>query len=422
MAERGLMLTYARRLKLIEQHMTGLPKTAFEGSEDILEAAGLTHCFSDSVNAIRKGVAERLAPHTDLITSSYDKDVFPGELKGLLRSLDILGLEHPEFGIRSQDLIEKGAIYLELSKADASFATFVTVQQGLATSTIVNLGSEAQKAKYIPALCKADIIGCWALSEPDAGSDASSLELSANPVEGGYRLNGYKKWIGNASLSDIMIVFGRNSKSNKVIGFIVDSKSQGISIENAKHKLALRVTRNGLIEFKNVFVPFENQLEKALDFASGPNKILTLSRLAIGWIALGQLAGAYQNTIRQLKSTIVNSNSLPAIRSKLNRVLALFKGYFLLMLHQTKLFSQGNISVGHVSLVKGEASRAVREGVHLTCEILQENGLKLDSYVIKALADSEVIYTYEGSYDINMLVAGRELTGIASIRAPFTLR
>jgi acyl-CoA oxidase len=412
----------ARRLKAIQSHLTNSQRTTFEGSEDVLEAAGLTGCFSDEVNAKRLDIARGLATQADLISQSYEQDKFPREVVGLLKSLDIIGLDSPAYGVRAQHLIEKSAVIFEVAKVDASVATFIAVQHGLTINSIAHLASEEQKAKYLPPLAKLEKIGAWALSEPDFGSDASALEVSATPVEGGYSINGYKKWIGNASISDVHVLFARHSQTNQVIGFIVETRSPGLTVTDIKHKLPLRIVRNGLIEYKNVYVPSANLLEKAKDFASGPNLILTLSRLSIIWLTLGVIASAYQNTVRVLKSHPLNSTHLPVVRAKLNQILGIFKGNFLMTLNQTNLFSQGRISVGNVSLVKGEVTRAGREAVRIASELLQENGLELDSITIKALADMEVAQTYEGAYDINVLVAGRDLTGLASIKAPFSLR
>jgi acyl-CoA oxidase len=411
----------ARRLHVIGSHLTS-QRTTFEGSEDALEAAGLTGCFSDEVNAKRLDIARGLATQADLILQSYEQDKFPREAVGLLRSLELFGLDSPAYGVRAQHLIEKSAIVFEAAKVDASVATFIAMQQGLVLNSIVHLASDAQKAKYIPPLVNLEKIGSWALSEPDYGSDASGLEVSATPVEGGYSINGYKKWIGNASISDIHVLFARDTQTSKVIGFIVETRSPGLTVTDIKHKLPLRIVRNGLIQYKNVFVPIENLLEKAKDFSSGPNLILTLSRLSIVWLALGIIAAAYQNTVRVLKAHPLNSSQLPVVRAKLNQMLGIFKGSFLMALNQTNLFSQGKISVGNVSLVKGEVTRAGREVVRIASELLQENGLELEGMTIKALADMEVAQTYEGAYDINVLVAGRDLTGLASIKAPFSLR
>jgi glutaryl-CoA dehydrogenase len=148
---------------------------------------------------------------------------------------------------------------------------------------------------------------------------------------------------------------------------------------------------------------------------------LTFSRLSIRWVTVGLIGAAYENTVRRLKEQPLNSKNLPVIRAKLSRKLGIFKENFLMTLHQANLNSQGKFSIGLISLVKGEVSRAGRENARLASELLQENGLELDSVAIKVLGDMEVAYTYEGANDINLFVGGRELTGIADIKAPFSL-
>jgi glutaryl-CoA dehydrogenase len=148
---------------------------------------------------------------------------------------------------------------------------------------------------------------------------------------------------------------------------------------------------------------------------------LTFSRLSICWVTVGLIGAAYENTVRRLKEQPLNSKNLPVIRAKLSRKLGIFKENFLMTLHQANLNSKGKFSIGLISLVKGEVSRAGRENARLASELLQENGLELDSVAIKVLGDMEVAYTYEGANDINLFVGGRELTGIADIKAPFSL-
>jgi acyl-CoA oxidase len=415
------MHTAARRLGVLQCHLTSDKAIQFEGCEDILEAAGLSSSFPKEINEKRSQIAGLLEQQSGLILQAYAQDSFPTEFKRVLRSLDILGLEEPAYGIRRLRLIERMATIYELSRSDAGFCTYYLMMQGLTITTLVLLGSETQKAKYLPPLCRADLISAWALTEPEAGSDAGALELSALPVEGGFCLNGVKKWAGNASISDICIVFAVNRQTGKVLSLIVETASAGLSMEDIKHRLAFRTMKHSLMEFNNVFVPADNLLLRAKDFISGPNAVLTLSRLGIGWMCAGLIAGAYAHVIRQLNARLVKSGSLSVISAKLNRILGIFKGYFLLSLQQTNLYSQGKVSPGNVSLVKCESTRAAREVLRITSELLEENGLELDSFAIKALADIEVAYTYEGTYDVNLLVAGRDLTGLASIKAPSEL-
>lgn len=430
------MEAVVRRLRLIEKHLTN---TELQADGDLLEVTGLARMFPEPINLKRTALRQVLDAHQELIMNSYETATFPAELRLLIKKLGIFGYDPALDLVYRPSLIEKAAICYELSRSDSSICTFWIVQQELVISSIEILASPLQQEKYLVPLRKMDLIGSWCLTEPDAGSDASNMELAATPVEGGYLLNGFKKWIGNASFSDIMVVFSRDTASKKVIGMIVDSSSAGLSVTDIRHKICMRTLKNGLIQFKDVFVPIANLLAKAQDFETGPNAILAMSRLGIIWSAIGSMAGVYEHSIKLLmkspkfvRLTAIERpigarsestrRDLAVVREKLGRILGMFKGCFLMVLHQTNLLTQGKVSIGQVSLVKGEVSRICREVCRIGQELQTEQGLFLDNVIIKYLSDTEALYTGEGAYDVSVLVAGRELTGISSIKSTTVLQ
>jgi acyl-CoA oxidase len=182
------METAARRLTLLQRSLT----RSVQGCEDALEAAGLSSCFTPELNTTRLKIASGLSLYSDLILNAFEQDKFPSELKAVVKGLDIVGINSVADSSRPRTFLEEAAILYEVAKFDGSVATFVQVQHDLVIHTILHLASDALKAKYLQPLCRLDMVGAWALTEPDYGSDAAALIVTASPVEGGYRLNGYK--------------------------------------------------------------------------------------------------------------------------------------------------------------------------------------------------------------------------------------
>jgi alkylation response protein AidB-like acyl-CoA dehydrogenase len=252
-----------------------------------------------------KGIALRLKTreYMESIESKLveytNKTEFPFEILDGIRKLGVNGFHIKDFGGPGLNTMEVGAIIFEMAKIDASVYSFMTVQNSIGMAVIDYLGNEEQRARILPDCIQLKKILSFGLTEPDYGSDASSLKTQAKKVEGGYIINGEKRWIGNGTFADYIIVWARNvDDGNKVQGFIVEKGSKGYSAKKIENKYALRTVHNADIKFENVFVPDHNKLEKAKDFASGTNKILEHSRVKVCWGAVGVAAGAYEAALR----------------------------------------------------------------------------------------------------------------------------
>lgn len=367
---------------------------------------------------LRSHLQSELAP---IISAYVESAEFPFEVIPMFRKLNLGGLEKEGYGCRAISQLEKALTLYEISKVDGGVATFYLVQTSLALKSIELLGSESQKEKYLKKLVDLDLIGCFALTEPNFGSDASGLETSATPVKGGYLLNGCKRWIGNASHSNIMIVWARNTTTKQVEGFIVDSRSPGIEIALIKRKLAFRPVQNADIAFKDVFVPDCEKLEKAKNFAEGVNLVLNSSRMFVPWIAIGMMGGVYDIAIKYCKDRHqfqVPIASYQLVQEKLTRILGYFNAAFL---QGWRLVTMEKCEVSQSASVKSWITLVGREVTKLAREILGGNGIIIDNYVMKAMLDMEALYTYEGTYDINALIAGRAITGVSAIRASYKI-
>lgn len=412
------------RLKLIANHLAGpidkLPFVAdpmkFLKVDDLIPAE-----LNKKRMELREVLEREVKPH---IAEAYEKAEFPKQIIPVLRKLNIIGLSEPRPGCRHITPMEKSLVIFELARIDASVATFYAVQSSLAMNSIEKLGSEEQKDRYLAKMQNLELIGGWGLTEPSFGSDASSLQLTAKPVEGGYILNGQKRWIGNAIMSDILVTFARNTNSGDVEGFIVKTNSKGVKVQNIERKLALRIVQNGLITYENVFVPTSEKLEKATNFATGPNVILSDSRMNLAWMPTGIMAGVYEHVVQFIRNRVQFDAPIAAMQinqEKLVRIMGIFQACFLMAFRLTQLIEQGTATIEQASALKAYTTYLGREGVRLGRELLGGNGIIIDNYVMKALVDMEVVYTYEGTYDINVLVAGRGLTGVPAFKSAFKL-
>ena len=187
-----------------------------------------------------------------------------------------------------------------MGKIDASLATFLAVHNSIGMQVIDMLGNDEQRARFLPDGLQLKKICAFGLTEPEFGSDATSLKTSAKKVDGGYILNGRKRWIGNSTFpNSVVIVWARNEdEGGKIQGFLVESSFPGYKVDAIKNKYALRMVQNGDITLTNVFVPENNRLAKATDFATGTNVILEHSRIKVAWCATGIAAGAYEAALR----------------------------------------------------------------------------------------------------------------------------
>ena len=310
------------------------------------------------------------------------------------------------------------SILIEFGRTDINLSSFVAIQSELCIKTLFYLGSEAQKSKYLQKLISLDLVGCWGLTESNYGSDASSLITTAEEVENGFLINGSKRWIGNGTFADLYFIWARNTKTKKVQCFIIEKNTKGLSAKKMENKLALRAVQNADIFFENVFVPKENCLEKANDFKD-TNKVLLISRLGVTWTAIGVAVGAFDAAIKytserkQFGKTI---SSFQISQIKLTSMLANIQAMIQYAKRITELFAKGTLTMGKVSLCKAFISRLLRETVAIARELFGGNGILMEHKVMKSFVDAEVIYTYEGSYDINMLVAASEITGIKAFK------
>ncbi|KAF3333609.1 acyl-coenzyme A oxidase 4 [Carex littledalei] len=379
--------------------------------------------FDDLLSAeersLRKKVQEVMEREVAPIMAEYwEKAEFPFHIVPKLADLAVAGGTIKGFGCPGLSITGSAIATAEIARVDASCSTFILVHSSLAMLTIALCGSEAQKEKYLPSLAKLKTIACWALTEPDYGSDASSLKTTATKVAGGWVLNGQKRWIGNSTFADILVIFARNTSTNQINGFIVKKGSPGLKASKIENKIGLRMVQNGDILMKDVFVPDEDKLVGINSFQD-TNKVLAVSRVMVAWQPIGIAMGVFDMCHRYLQERKQFGAPLAAFQlnqEKLVRMLGNIQAMLLVGWRLCKLYESGKMTPGHASLGKAWTSSKAREVVSLGRELMGGNGILADFLVAKAFCDLEPIFSYEGTYDINSLVTAREITGIASFK------
>ena len=321
-------------------------------------------------------------------------------------------------GCAGHSVLGAAMVVVEMARVDASMSTFLMVHNSLAMLTIGLLGSDAQQKELLPAMASLDSVGAWALTEPGHGSDASSLATTATKVPGGWRLNGCKRWIGNATWCDVVIVWARSSETGQVNAFVVKQGTHGFVTTKIDNKIALRCVQNADIRMTDVFVPDSARLPGVASFAD-TNKVLAISRIMVTWQPVGIAMGVYDMCVRYLGQRKQFGAPLAAFQTsqeKLARMLGNVQAMALMAWRLSVLHADGRMTHEHASLAKAWNSLRGREVCALGRELLGGNGVVADFLVAKAFADMEAIYTYEGTYVFNVLVAARGATGIAAFK------
>ena len=375
--------------------------------------------FSEETNQIRKKIQTDVGPVVKRTINEYiEKAQFP-ELcySAAIATKVAIGYMKAPYGT-GKNLKNLFASILELGRLDASVGTAYLVNFILFANSIDDYGSEEQRAYFLPKLLDGKIIGSWGLTEPNFGSDASSLESNCEQLpDGKWKIDGHKRWVGNGD-KDFMIVFAREIKSKQVKAFIVDLTLPGIQRHAIKYKMSLRGVQNVDIKFTNVIVEAGMQLPKVQSFEN-VNEMLAHSRIGVAMIACGVGVGIYENTIKYLNNrTQFNKKlvSFQLVQEKLVRMMGNIQACLLMVCKGIDLINQKKISIGKLGLIKSWVTLRIRETAALGRELLGGNGIVAENHVMTAFCDIEGIYTYEGTYDINALVSGRELTGISAFK------
>lgn len=366
------------------------------------------------VKRVRAFLARHVAP---IIQPHWSAATFPHEIVEPMKALGIAGLGYEGYGCAGGSTTLNGFVSMELARVDPSISTFWGVHSGLAMGSIYLCGSEEQKQRWLPPMAKMELLGAFGLTEPDVGSGvAGGLATTARRDGDTWVLNGQKKWIGNATFSDITIIWARDEADGQVKGFIVEKDAPGFVAEKIEHKLALRVVQNALITLTDCRVAEADRLQQTKNFKNTAD-VLRMTRAGVAWQAVGCAMGAYEHALayaqeRQQFGKPIASFQL--IQDLLVRMLGNITAALALVQQLSRLQDAGAMADEHASLAKVVCTTLMRETVGHARELMGGNGILVDYHVARFVADAEAIYSYEGTREMNTLIVGRAITGLGA--------
>lgn len=374
----------------------------------------LSQAEQEKLKEVRLFMENKVAP---VINKFWEEDSFPFEIVKELRDLQIVGAGYEGYGCAGGNTKFAGFIAMELARTDCSVATFYGVHSGLAMGSIFLCGSEEQKKKWLPPMARLEKIGSFGLTEPEVGSGASGgLTTTAKREGDTWVLNGQKKWIGNATIGDLTIIWARDLDDNQVKGFIVENNTPGFKAEKIQHKMALRVVQNALITLDNCRVPEENRLQEDTSFRDTA-RVLRMTRAFVAWEAVGCMMGAYEYALAYAQSREQFGKPIAKfqlVQDLLVKMLGNITASQCMVIRLSDLQDEGKLLDEHASLAKAFCTVRMREAVGWAREILGANGILLDYFVGRFVADAEAIYSYEGTREINTLIVGKAITGYSA--------
>jgi len=374
----------------------------------------LTESEIDYLERTRAFVQDEVLP---VIGDFWERAEFPWELARRLGELGLVGDGIEGYGCPPMSATAAGLISMELSRGDGSLATFLGVQAGLAMRAISTLGSEEQKERWLPPLARVEAIGAFALTEPDHGSDSVALETSARRVGEEYVLDGAKRWIGNATIADVVVVWARDEEG-QVGGYLVEKGTPGFEPSVITGKGSVRAVWQADIVLDGVRIPAENRLPHGKSFKD-TGKILAGTRNQCAFSALGHAVAAYDAAMTYAKERHQFGQPLVSfqiVQHRLVKMLAEVAGMQLYCLRVGRLLEQGKLSDTIAALAKMNNTAKAREVILEARDLLGGNGILLENHVIRHMADIEAIHTYEGTETIQTLIVGRDITGVAAFR------
>jgi glutaryl-CoA dehydrogenase len=318
------------------------------------------------------------------------------------------------YGCAGRGVVTDGFVAMELAAVDCSVATGLGVHNHLAMGSIYHCGSEEQKQEWLAPMARFEQIGAFALTEPEVGSGvARGLQTTARRDGDTWVLNGAKRWIGNATFADVIVVWARDEADDEVKGFLVTKGTVGFTATKMEHKIALRAVQNADITLVDVAVPEARRLQEANGFMDTAT-VLAHSRAAVAWEAAGCARGAYEVALRYATERQQFGRPIAKfqlVQDLLARMLGNVVASQCTALRLAQLLEAGKAGVQHASLAKAFCTARMRETTGWARELLAGNGILLEYDVARFVADSEAIYSYEGTREINSLIVGLAITG-----------
>ncbi|MFL6017974.1 MAG: acyl-CoA dehydrogenase family protein [Gaiellaceae bacterium] len=365
-------------------------------------------------DTVRSFVRERVLPD---VGDWFEQGILPRELMAELGKLGLFGMHLDGYGLPGASAVAYGLTCLELEAGDSGVRSAVSVQGSLAMFSIWKWGSEEQKQRWLPPMHTGEAIGCFGLTEPDAGSDPGSMRTQARRDGSDWILNGTKMWITNGSIADVAIVWARTD-SGEINGFLVERGMDGFTAPEMKHKLSLRASVTSELVLRDVRVPEENRFPE-IDSLRGPLSCLNEARYGIVWGAVGAARACFESALDYARERIVFGKPISGYQltqQKLAEMALEINRGTLVALHLGRMKDEGTLRPEHVSLGKMGNVRGAIEACRTARTILGGNGITLEYPVIRHMNNLESVLTYEGTHEVHTLVVGQALTGENAFR------
>lgn len=365
-------------------------------------------------DTVRGFVDEQVVPE---IADYFERGEFPMHLIPVMGEMGLIGSTLPEkFGCSDSSYVIYGLIQQELERGDSGVRSFNSVQSSLVMYPICEYGSEKQKEYWLPGMAKGQKIGCFGLTEADHGSNPGGMVTRAVKDGDTYVLNGSKMWITNGDIADVAVVWAK--LDGQVKGFLVEKGTPGYTTNLIKHKMSLRASVTSELVFEECRIPAENLLPKSGGLRS-PLTCLDKARYGIAWGATGSAMACYESSVDYARERIQFDKpigSFQLVQRKLSLMLTEMTAAQLMNLRVGRLKDEGKGRHQHTSMAKMNATSKAIEIARMARDIHGANGITLEYPVIRHMNNLESVHTYEGTYDIHLMILGQEITGISAFR------
>jgi glutaryl-CoA dehydrogenase len=365
-------------------------------------------------DTVRQWVRERIVPQ---VGEWFEQGILPRELVKEVAQLGLFGMHLEGYGLPGASSVAYGLTCMELEAGDSGVRSLVSVQGSLAMYAIWRWGSEEQKQRWLPPMHEGDAIGCFGLTEPDAGSDPGSMRTHARRDGSDWILNGTKMWITNGTIADVAVVWAR-TEAGQINGFLVERGMPGFEAPEMKHKLSLRASVTSELVLKDVRVPEENRFPE-ISSLRGPLSCLNEARYGIVWGSVGAARACFESALEYSKERIVFGKPIAGYQltqQKLAEMALEINRATLVALHLGRMKDEGTLRPEHVSMGKMGNVRGAIEVARSARTILGGNGITLEYPVIRHMNNLESVLTYEGTHEVHTLVVGQALTGENAFR------
>ncbi len=365
--------------------------------------------------SVRAFVDARVLP---TIGDHFEKGTFPMELIAEIADLNLLGCNLHGYGCAGLSEVGYGVAMQELERGDSGVRSFASVQGSLVMYPIWAFGSDAQKEHYLPKMAKGELIGCFGLTEPDAGSNPGRMRTCAIDDGDSYVLNGTKRWITNGNLAHVALVWAKlGGQDGEVHGFLVPTDKKGFEARPIHKKMSLRASVTSELILEDVRIPKDAVLPNVKGM-KGPLSCLTSARFGIAWGVIGAASACFDCAVDYAKNRVqfagkpIASHQL--VQAKLAEILTQISSAQLMALEVSRLKEEKKLRPQHVSMIKRNNVRMALETARVCRDILGGNGITLEYPIMRHLCNLETVSTYEGTHDVHTLILGQDITGISA--------